>query len=234
MIRTPPSLRARVPPTRRDGRAQSRGDRTRTVIIEETIRCVVDEGFAAASARHIAERAGVTWGVVQYHFGDRNGILAEVVASAYDDFRVAIEGVDVPPGTPGQRIAAVVDAAWEAFSTPASRASLEILVATRATRDSEQGTELEEMARDMHRLGEWLVGDDPDPPDRGRAIGQLLWATLRGLVMAQMVTRRPLDSHVERALLADLITVALRAEPGGGPVAGRRGGVGAAPVGTIG
>ena len=48
-------------------------------IIDETVRCIVEEGFAAATAKHVAERAGVTWGVIQYHFGDRNGLLMAVV-----------------------------------------------------------------------------------------------------------------------------------------------------------
>ena len=43
------------------------------------MRCVVEEGFEAATAKHVAERAGVTWGVIQYHFGDRNGLLMAVV-----------------------------------------------------------------------------------------------------------------------------------------------------------
>ena len=33
----------------------------------------------------------------------------------------------------------------------------------------------------------------------------MLWATLRGLVMAQMLTPIPIDSSRERALLVDLI-----------------------------
>jgi hypothetical protein len=37
-------------------------------------------------------------------------------------------------------------------------------------------------------------------------VGELLWATLRGLVMAQMLTSRRIDSARERALLVDLIT----------------------------
>jgi AcrR family transcriptional regulator len=45
----------------------------RAIVIDETIRCILEEGFAAASAKHITERAGVTWGVVQYHFGAATG-----------------------------------------------------------------------------------------------------------------------------------------------------------------
>ena len=114
----PPSVESRVAPTRKGGRAQVRGDRTRAAIVEETVRCVIEEGFAAASANHIAERAGVTWGVIQYHFGDRNGLLATVVSHGYRQFRGAIESVSVPEGPDRERVAAVVDAAWAAFASP--------------------------------------------------------------------------------------------------------------------
>jgi AcrR family transcriptional regulator len=193
-------------PTRKVGRAQQRGDRTRDTVIEETVRCINEEGFAAASANHIAERAGVTWGVIQYHFGDRNGLLSAVIAHGFQRFRCAVQSVSVPDGTQRQRVAAVVDAGWSAFSSPESRASLEILISARAGQNRARVAELEGMARDMRELSGVLVETGIDPRHQDAVIGELLWATLRGLVMAQMLTSRPIDSSRERALLVDLIT----------------------------
>jgi TetR/AcrR family transcriptional regulator, regulator of cefoperazone and chloramphenicol sensitivity len=65
------------------------------------------------------------------------------------------------------------------------------------------------MAKGMHRLGATLVGDDPRRRPEGQAIGEVLWAALRGLVLAQMVVREPLDSTRERATLADLLVTYL-------------------------
>ena len=45
------------------------------------------------------------------------------------------------------------------------------------------------------------------------SVGGLLWATLRGLVMAQMLSPRPVDSSGERSLLVDLITGLLDGVP---------------------
>ena len=200
-------------PTRKVGRAQERGDRTRDAIVAETVRCINEEGFAAASASHIAERAGVTWGVIQYHFGDRNGLLSAVVGDGFQRFRRAIEAVRVPDGPSHQRVEAVVDTAWAAFSSPESRASLEILISARAGRDRARRGELEEMARDMRALSGVLVGGRLDADRKDAVIGELLWATLRGLVMAQMLSPRPVDSSGERSLLVDLITGLLDGVP---------------------
>ena len=196
----------RARPTRKVSRAQLRGDRTRDAIIGETVRCINEEGFAAASASHIAERAGVTWGVIQYHFGDRNGLLSAVIADGFQSFRRSIESVSVPAGPSRQRVEAVVEAAWAAFSSPESRASFEILISARAGRDQIQVGELESMARNMRALSGVLVGNRVDLGGQDAVVGEVLWATLRGLVMAQMLTSRTINSSRERALLVDLIT----------------------------
>jgi len=193
-------------PTRKVGRAQRRGDRTRDAIIGETVRCINEEGFAAASASHIAERAGVTWGVIQYHFGDRSGLLSAVIVDGFQSFRRSIESISVPAGPSRQRVEAVVEAAWTAFSSPESRASFEILISARAGRDQIQVGELERMAGDMRALSGVLVGNRLDLGGQDAVIGEVLWATLRGLVMAQMLTSRTINSSRERSLLVDLIT----------------------------
>lgn len=201
------STRPRTAPTRRAARAQARGDRTRQAVIDETIRCIREEGFSAASANHIAERAGVTWGVVQYHFGDRDGLLIAVVDHGYAMLRAAITNVDVPTGPLRRRVQAIVDAAWEAFSHPTSMAALEICVATRVDRAPELHEHLLDLGRRLTRLGRRLgVGSRADRP---AAIGDLLWASLRGLVLAQMVVREPIDTRRERAALVEVLTAYL-------------------------
>jgi hypothetical protein len=62
------------------------------------------------------------------------------------------------------------------------------------------------MARDMRGLSTALIGDRAGARRQDVVVGELLWATLRGLVMAQMLSPIPIDSSRERALLVDLIT----------------------------
>jgi AcrR family transcriptional regulator len=202
----------RAVPTRRATKGQTRGDRTRQLIIDETIRCVREEGFAAVSASHIAERAGVTWGVIQYHFGDREAVLVAVVDYGYDSLREAIEAVEVPSGSPRDRVRAVVYSGWRAFSNPASLAAFEILVATRADREPWFETHLVDLADQLTRLGRAL-----DPAGRGRhrqTTGNLLWATLRGLALAQMVVKGPMDFSYELQALVDLLTMHVESRRG--------------------
>jgi len=44
-----------TPPTRQTQAPRKRGDDTRARIIDETVRCVVEEGFEASTAKHVAD-----------------------------------------------------------------------------------------------------------------------------------------------------------------------------------
>src|SRR5438309_2858749 len=113
-------------PRRPEAGNQLRAHRTRQVVIDETVRYILDEGFAAPSVRRITKRAGVTWGVVQYHFGDLGGLLMAVVKDGFDELINVLDGLPaITAGLPlERRTHVVVDAAWEAFSSPTSMAAL--------------------------------------------------------------------------------------------------------------
>jgi TetR/AcrR family transcriptional regulator, regulator of cefoperazone and chloramphenicol sensitivity len=166
---------------------------------------VLDEGFAAASANHIAERAGVTWGVIQYHFGDRDGLLEAVLDEGFRHLRECVAGIRLPRGETRERVQALVTAAWEAFATPTSRASLEIVIATRGRRDRAFEDHLAQMGRDLARLGAGLVGKRK----RDAALGGLLWAMLRGLAITQITVTEPIDPSPQLTALVDVLTVYL-------------------------
>jgi AcrR family transcriptional regulator len=203
-----------VEPVRARGerRGRTRGDDTRARVIEVAAQCIVEEGIAAASANRIAERAGVTWGVIQYHFGDRAGLFSAVVLAGYQHFRACLEEAEIPELPVRAHIEAVVDAGWRAYGSPLSRASLEILVHTRASRgsDPEHAAELIDLARGRNRIGEQLLS--VSSPDAARGlVAQLLWAALRGFAMALMLIPGEHDFVAEREALIDVLTVYLEA-----------------------
>jgi AcrR family transcriptional regulator len=184
---------------------QPRAQRTRQAVIDETVRYILDEGFAAPSVRRITKRAGVTWGVVQYHFGDLGGLLMAVVDQGISELINVLDGL--PAGTAGlpleQRTRLLLDAAWEAFSSPTSLAALEILISTRAIRDDTVSKQLAEVMYQLTELGGHL-GEGLDPR-RGREIGNLIWANLRGLVVAQLVSPVPLETAKDHDVLAAVL-----------------------------
>lgn len=186
-------------PTRRTSAPRKRGDDTRAKIIGETVRCIVEEGFAAATAKHVAERAGVTWGVIQYHFGDRNGLLMAVVDDGVTKLLGSLSTADVAGLPLRQRIEVVVDTAWSCYSSPTSMAAFEILRATRWSEDSRR--HLLDVNEAIGQLGR-LITDDP----ANDGVAEVIWAALRGVVLVQMIVGAPVDWQVERRALIEMAT----------------------------
>jgi AcrR family transcriptional regulator len=176
---------------------------------------VIEEGFAKASANRIAQRAGVTWGVIQYHFGDRAGLFSAVVLAGYEQCRACLEQATIPERPVRARVAAVVEAGWEAYGSRLGRASFEILVNTRLSRndDPEHAAQLIEMARGVHRIGARLLADGGHGQRDGHSVDALLWATLRGFAMTLMLTPDDYDFASEREALVNLLTEFLEQPP---------------------
>ena len=184
---------------------QIRADRTRALIIEETIRAIREDGFGAVSTSYITRRAGVTWGVIQYHFGGRDELLMAVVDQG---FRMLLDALgkipdDLAELSTRERAEIVVNTAWEGFSTPTSMASLEILVSTRTIRDASGANHVEEIAAAFVRLGE-EIGQGLDGA-RAATLGNMVWRGLRGIVLAQLVVPAPVDTSEELRALVEQI-----------------------------
>jgi AcrR family transcriptional regulator len=83
---------------------------------------IAEVGYRKTTAAEIARRAGVTWGAVQHHFGDKNGILAAVLSDTFGRFA---ERLGRPPAGANlaARVGGFVDRAWEHFAIPHYRAS---------------------------------------------------------------------------------------------------------------
>lgn len=197
----------RRPPTG----SQARAERSRQTVIDETVGYILQEGFAPPSMRQITERAGLTWGVVQYHFGDLDGILMAVVDKGFGELLQTLDALPARAAAVGaqKRPAFIVDAVWQAFSTPTSMAALEILIATRGARTSSANAHLAAMTQRLNEIGRHL---DPDlAPARAGRLGNLIWATIRGLVAVQLTWPEPLDSTRDREMLVEVITAYLAA-----------------------
>lgn len=184
----------------------ARADQTRATIIDVAVEIVLNEGIGAASGRHIAETAGVTWGVIQYHFGDRDGLLMAVVNQSFTQFLDAIQ--TAPPAAPDlptrDRVDAVVTASWRALSSPIGRAATEILIGTRATRGAAATGHIRQLVKTSDAL---VAAIDRDlDPTRSAAIGEHLLTSLRGMVAKQLVLHRTVDTTRDREILVDIVS----------------------------
>ena len=193
--------RRRTAPRRPSTGRQERGDRTRDLLIDETVRCIREEGFSAASARHIIERAGVSWGVIQHHFGDRDGLLTAVIEDAVERLSSSLEVLSDPAQVTDTQD--LVRATWEAFANPKAMAGLEILISTKQLRSGLDGRHMERLgaalANLMARLNHATNGE------HAVALGMLLWTTPVAMMIAEMFATPPLATQDAQNAVATLI-----------------------------
>lgn len=199
-------MSGRVAPTRPAHGNQVRAERTRAQVIDVTVQIVLSEGIAAASGRHIADTAGVTWGVIQYHFGDRDGLLMAVVDQGFEELLDALNSLPAATAdtTTHRKVEAAVTAAWHAMSSPTGRAATEILIGTRATRGEPTTNRIRRLGKTFNTLIDAI--DRDLSPTQNAAIGELLLTTLRGMIANQLVMQRPVDTGRERRLLVDIVS----------------------------
>jgi AcrR family transcriptional regulator len=124
--------RAGTDPRRRRGgptRAQQRA-MTRQTILEATVQCLVDDGYATLTTRRVARRAGVAQSTVMHHFETREALLIEAVTHvALRLAERALDRIDLSGLRTPERREAVLDEAWVEFSSPQALAASQLWAA---------------------------------------------------------------------------------------------------------
>lgn len=82
--------------SRRRGPGRPVGDREakRTELLEAAISVIAQDGFAGASVRKVAGRAGCSTGAVTYYFANREEMMAAVIESQFDVFDAMLRRSD--------------------------------------------------------------------------------------------------------------------------------------------
>lgn len=85
-----PPLESKASAKRRPGRPARAADETHCAEVRErlllaAIELAVEQGLEGAGIRQIADRAGVSSGMISYYFGDRRGLHAAMSARAFEE-----------------------------------------------------------------------------------------------------------------------------------------------------
>lgn len=119
-------VRIAAPVRERRSHAERRAE-TRMRILAAVVESIDDVGFQRTTGSEIARRAGVSWGAVQHHFRDKNGILIAVLERSFALFKERLEGPIDPEADLAERVDLFVERAWSHFSSPEYRSTFEIL-----------------------------------------------------------------------------------------------------------
>jgi AcrR family transcriptional regulator len=104
---------SRAPDERRPNR---RGMSSRKRVLDVALQLLATGGPDAVSTNLVAKEAGVTWGTLQYQFGDADGLWAAVIGHVLD---TAGPHVWARPsaGSVKERVDEVIELLWKAFDS---------------------------------------------------------------------------------------------------------------------
>jgi len=143
----------------------------------------------------------VSWGVIQHHFGDRDGLLTAVIEDAVDRLIASLEMLSDPVRVTDTED--LVRATWEAFANPKAMAGLEILISTKELRVGLDGRHMERLGAALMNLIARLNADANG--EHAVALGMLLWTTPVAMMLAEMFATPPLTTKDAQKAVAALI-----------------------------
>ena len=190
------------------GRQAQKSKNTREKILNAAISLIKEGGFAAASASRIAERAGITWGAAQHHFGSKEDILAEVMAISHERFIASMSASHLRQGTLADRVDAFVECMWEHYKDDVYLAGLEILLASREMVDRRMAT-FDENAREHIKTLHEIFHDSDLTDDQLQEALIFVHCLLTGLTIEKVLERevRGEQRHLRRCKLILLASI---------------------------
>jgi AcrR family transcriptional regulator len=198
---------------------------TRQRVIESAIECITEEGLYRASSNAIAERAGLSWGVIQYHFGSRELLMLAVLEEGTRRLVEDLSTADIVGETLTERIESYGDILTRYYADPHYLAFLQVLLNLRHDpRTSAQtletvtqitGTVEEQLDRLTKVLFEGMAV-------RQNTLRGLVFHVLRGLALSDaMLGALPFDTPrqlknlpTQRRLAAEALALLIEKETG--------------------
>jgi len=167
-------------------------ERTRAMrarLLEATVDCLVERGFAGTSTTAVSERAGVSRGAMLHHFPAKNDLVVAAVRHLTElrgrDLAAAVRRLPTGP----RRTRAVLRVLADHFTSPVFTAALELWVAARTDPDllAAVAPLEQEVGRETHRLTVAALGADESRPGT-RELVQATLDLVRGLGLAATIS----------------------------------------------
>lgn len=174
--------------------------------------CFSTSGYAEASMRQIADKAGVSKSLLHYHFQSKEHLFLETLVRIYRRLATEITEAMGETGTSSERALFALDALFASLKkTPYFQVQAEVWA--RSLTNEGLRVHAERMREDLRaeiirRMGQILGPAREQLPLGLEAMADLLWATVSGLGL-QAMTDRP--ERVEAAFdgFRQLVTLAL-------------------------
>lgn len=193
---------------------RTQGDRsatTQAALLNATIECLVEYGYAGTTTRLVADRAEVSRGAQTHHYPTKRDLVVAAVEYLFEarvrEFTQEFEGVPASERTLGRAI----DALWAIVSGPSYAAILEVVVAART--DDELRAVVHGVASSLERsVVELLMWFSPEITDASQAqrIVDVAFTLMQGAAISRLGGfGKPEDVIASAKAVADTVVATL-------------------------
>ena len=210
-------------PTTNAGRGHERrrrrdGEETRQRVLDAAVECILERGYYETSSNLIAQRAGVTWGALQYQFGTRDAILIEVLNARFRLLEDAVASTKIDTDASlEERLEQLLQVLGGYYGVPEHLAQIQILLdlSYNPNTSAEIRAAVAEHSRQLSRCWRPLVHATLGEAGRDADLMRYTFTTLRGYLVGQIISAHvstaPPD-RLQRKMLVRGVAAALREE----------------------
>ncbi len=191
---------------------EQRSNQTRGRLIAATIGSICERGYLSTTTTEIADRAGVSRGALQHHFGTKSDLLLSVLDRICEGFKSRVEAASKCGGSLETRSDELVQTLWEVYGGDTYEAAVEIVLGARS--DPDLNGRIQEFRALSIEIAEDLwaqVFSDVDlPPQRLADLLHFTVAAMRGFALHNKSENDEEFYRRQLALLRDFLVYTLR------------------------
>lgn len=187
---------------------RSNTDTRRAQIVAGLMQVIASMGYEKASIQAIAQAAGLTPGLIHYHFKSKQAILLQLVQELAKRVQQRYERLCPPNASPQQRLQAFIDArlATGAGAQPEA-VNAWVMVGVEAARQAEVREVYQQIIQDqITQLANLLGAALPDMPESDiKALATTLIATIEGLFQLSAAASEVMPKGFAAATVNNLV-----------------------------
>jgi AcrR family transcriptional regulator len=194
---------------------EERSAATREALMDATIECLVDYGYAGTTTTRVAQRAGLSRGAQMHHFQRKAPlVVAALLHLAERRRRELMERAERELVRAGDTTAAGIELLWSLFSGPLFTAAIELWIAARTDAELREALlpaerEIGRGARRTLRKLFLATGGDEDAVQRVEIAIDMAANAMRGMALQQLLEPNPARLERQLSFLKDLFSTYL-------------------------
>ena len=173
---------------------------TRARLLDATVECLVQFGYAGTSTPVVCERAGLSRGALLHHFPTKQELVTSAISHVArrrgEELRADVQSIGTRPPT-----STLLDIIWASFSAPLFHAALELWIAARTDPELHKQLVGFERALGGEIRKNWLLVAAPSEAQKQQFndVFELSLHVMRGMALQKILR----DDDTERRRLFD-------------------------------